>query len=80
MTDYISFPSNGNFLAKLDFCFHYYQPKKKTKQNKKKPSWDANLKNNLWLMHYQDWVKNVLSLERKSSGAFNFLGNLKKVE
>ena len=22
---------------------------------------DANLKNNLWLMHYQDWVKNALS-------------------
>ena len=54
MTDYISFPSNGNFLAKLDFCFHYYQQKKK---KKKKNSWDVNLKNNLWLMHYQDWVK-----------------------
>ena len=65
MTDCISFPLNGNFFAKIRIlCFHHYQPAKQRRCKSKK---------NLWLMHYQNWIKMSCHLESKSSSTFNFI-------
>ena len=51
---YIIFPSNGKvFRQNKNVVFFNII----NQQN----SGDANLKNNLWLVHYQGWVQNVLS-------------------
>ena len=48
ITDNISFPSNGNFSGKMKIL-------------RLQISGSANLEKILYLMHYQNWVKNVLS-------------------
>ena len=66
MSDYFSFPQNGNFFGKIRIlCLHHYQI---TKQRQ----WNSD-KNVLWLMHCQDWVKLFGHWESKSSGALNFI-------
>ena len=66
MADYISFPSNGNFIVKIRImCFIII---------KQRNSGDANLKKVFGKCLIKTGSKMFCHLESKSFSAFNFIG------
>ena len=67
MTDYISFPSSGNFFGKVrTLWFRHYQPTKSGNETPKK--------NPLVIALSETGSKMPRHLESILSGAFNFIG------